>query len=193
MKKTFLILLIIVIIIVLTGCNKKEEKEEKEEGNKVIENSNSVVLYFSVTGNTEEVAKKIANITNSDIIKIIPEEEYTSLDLDYNDDNSRANKEQNDSQARPKIKNEINVDKYDTIYLGYPIWWGTNPKIILTLLDSYDLTGKIIMLFCTSGGSDIETSVNEIRKYNSDLTIKKGKRFLLSVTDDEIKNWINNN
>lgn len=192
MKKLFLVLVIVLITVTLTACNKKEINN-KEEINQVSENKKSVVLYFSATGTTENVAKKIANVTNSDIIEIIPEEEYTDDDLNYNKKDTRANKEQNDSLARPKIKNEINLEQYETIYLGYPIWWGTIPKIILTLLDTYDLKEKNIIPFCTSGGSGIETSVNDIKKYNKNLKIDNGKKFSSNVTDAEIKKWVGNN
>ena len=74
---------------------------------------------------------------------------------------------QNDSNARPEIENTIDISKYDTIYLGYPIWWGTNPKIILTLLDTYDFTNKTIIPFCTSGSTGISGSVSDLRNYNN--------------------------
>jgi len=154
--------------------------------------SNSIVLYFSATGTTKSIAQRIAKQLNSDIIEIIPKEKYKSEDLNYNDD-CRANREQNDSKARPEIENAIDITKYDTIYLGYPIWWGTNPKIILTLLDTYDFTEKTIIPFCTSGSTEITNSVNELRKYNSNLTIKDGRRFSSSDSDEVIKEFIDNN
>ena len=184
-KKAIIISLFLVVTLFLTGCNKKGSISPKAS-------NNSVVLYFSATGNTEKIAKKIAKASESDIIEIIPKGEYKDEDLDYNSD-CRANREQNDSKARPEIKNEIDINKFDTIYLGYPIWWGTNPKIILTLLDTYDLTGKTIIPFCTSGSSDIANSVNDLRSYNSNLNIKDGKRFSSDASDEEIKDFINNN
>lgn len=125
-------------------------------------------------------------------MEIIPKEKYKEEDLNYNSD-CRANREQQDSKARPEIENTINITKYNTVYLGYPIWWGTNPKIILTLLDSYDFTGKTIIPFCTSGSTDISDSVNDLRNYKSNLTIKDGKRFSSSDDDNVIKDFINNN
>ena len=189
MKKKFIsIFLIILIVFTMTACINKETKKESKKTN-IDGNNNSVVLYFSATGTTKKIAKRIANFSNSDIIEIIPKEKYKSEDLNYNSD-CRANKEQNDDKSRPEIKNEIDVSKYDTIYLGYPIWWGTNPKIILTLLDTYDFTGKIIIPFCTSGSTDISGSVNDLRKYNSKLDIKDGKRFESNASDEEIKTFI---
>lgn len=191
MKKVISIL--IVIMLFITGCNStKEDIKNEEKINKVTEDNKSLVLYFSATNTTEKVAKKISEVTNSDIVEIIPKDEYTSADLSYNNDNCRANKEQNDKNSRPGIKNNINIEQYDTIYLGYPIWWGTNPRIILTLLDKYNFENKRVILFCTSGGSGIEQSINDLKKYNNKINVVDGKRFNSSVSNDEINNWINN-
>lgn len=151
----------------------------------------SLVLYFSATGNTEHVAQYIADITDSDIKEIVPKEEYTSDDLDYKNDNSRANREQNDNNSRPTMEEVGDIDKYDTIYLGYPIWWGNVPKIILTLLDSHDLSGKTVIPFCTSGQSDITESMNTLKDYNSKINWIDGKRFDSSVSKEDVESWIN--
>ncbi len=193
MKKKILISLLVVILLLLTACvNNKESKNTNNttNNNETKQNNNSVVVYFSATGNTEKIAKRIAKLSKSDIIEIIPQDKYEKKDLDYNSD-CRANREQNDSKARPKIKNKIDINKYDTIYLGYPIWWGTNPKIILTLLDTYDFTDKTIIPFCTSGSTDISGSVNDLRNYNNKLNIKDGKRFSIDDSDKTLKEFIN--
>ncbi len=183
-KKIIICILVIISILFISGCNKKIEKDKTNtKNNEVKTNNNSVVLYFSATGTTKTVAQKIAKYSDSDIIEIIPKVKYTDKDLDYNSD-CRANKEQNDSKSRPEIKNKIDISNYDTIYLGYPIWWGTNPKIILTLLDTYDFTGKTIIPFCTSGSTDITNSVTELRKYNSKLKILDGERFTSSTNSE---------
>lgn len=130
MKKVICTILIAFTIIILAGCgnnninsksNENNTNNEINEGNENNMNKTSLVVYFSATGTTKKVAEKIAKASNSDIIEIIPKEKYTSVDLDYNNDTSRANKEQNSSTSRPIIANEMNVDKYDKIYLGYPI------------------------------------------------------------------------
>lgn len=160
-----------------------------------IENSNinnkSLVLYFSATNNTEQVAKYISEITSSDILEIIPKDGYTNEDLDYNNNNSRANREQNDENARPEISNKLDLENYDVIYLGYPIWWEEEPRIILTLLDNYNLENKTIIPFCTSGGSGIELSVSNIRNYNDKLNVLDGKRFSPNSSKEEVITWIN--
>ncbi len=192
-KKVFISILFLISILFVVGCNK--EVENPTENETIVNsnsNSNPVVIYFSATGNTKDIAEKIANKLNSDIIEIVPKVKYTSADLNYNSD-CRANREQNDKNARPEIENTIDISKYDTIYLGYPIWWGTNPKIILTLLDTYDFSNKTIIPFCTSGSSGIGTSVKELRNYNSKLNIKDGKRFSSNASDKDINNFIKNN
>ncbi|MBR3199705.1 MAG: hypothetical protein IKG27_06920 [Bacilli bacterium] len=183
-----LLILIIISLTILAGCGNKKEEIKKEDNMQT--NNNSAVIYFSATGTTKNVAEKIAAKSNSDIIEIIPKEKYTSKDLDYNSD-CRANKEQNDSKSRPEIESTIDITKYDTIYLGYPIWWGTNPKIILTLLDTYDFTGKTIIPFCTSGSTGIAGSVNDLRNYNPKLNIKDGRRFSANDSDEVIQEFIN--
>ena len=190
MKRKILIIAF-VFVLFITGCGKN--KDTQNTNNEEIKtNGTSAVIYFSATGTTKTIAEKIAKLSSSDLIEIIPEEEYTKKDLDYNSD-CRANREQNDSKARPKIENDIDISKYDTIYLGYPIWWGTNPKIILTLLDKYDFTGKTIIPFCTSGSTDITKSVSDLRKYNPNLNIKDGKRFVANTPDQYIKEFVEEN
>lgn len=191
MKRNLIISLFIILsLFLMPGCVNKNESSKINNEEKT--NSNSVVLYFSATGTTEKIAQRIASEANIDIIEIIPKEEYKKEDLNYNSD-CRANKEQNNIKARPEIKNKIDISKYDTIYLGYPIWWGTNPKIILTLLDTYDFTDKTIIPFCTSGSTEINRSVNDLRKYNTKLNIKNGKRFSTNDSDEAIRKFINSN
>ncbi len=193
-KKILLSLLIVLMLFTITACKTDQENinDDNSNSNEIKENSKSVVLYFSATGTTKSIAERIAKESNSDIIEIIPKEKYKSEDLNYNSD-CRANREQNDAKARPEIENAIDITKYDTVYLGYPIWWGTNPKIILTLLDTYDFTGKTIIPFCTSGSTGISDSVKNLRNYNSKLIIKDGKRFSINDSDTVIKDFINNN
>ena len=188
-KKVFFSLILMMFLFFIVGC---DVKKENVTPNKSTKSGPSVVIYFSATGTTKTVAERIAKASNSEIIEIIPKEKYTSADLDYNSD-CRANREQNDSKSRPLIENTIDISKYDTIYLGYPIWWGTIPKIILTLLDTYDFTGKTIIPFCTSGSSGISGSVDDLRKYNSKLTINDGKRFSLSDSDEIIREFVGDN
>lgn len=153
----------------------------------------SAVIYFSATGTTKGVAEVIAKESNSDLLEIKPVKPYSSDDLNYNDNSCRANAEQNDSLSRPEIQNDLSsASHYDTIYLGYPIWWGTNPRIIQTFLDSCDLSNANIYLFCTSGSSDIETSVNDLKSNYPSLNIIDGKRFV-SASKEDVTSWLSNN
>ena len=207
MNKKIIILIVAIAIIAVGGIgfwfmssnsNKDESKiNNTNEKSKVNKNDNETsngkvaIIYFSATGTTRRVADFIENATGGDSIEIEPKYEYTDDDLNYNKDNSRANKEQNDSKARPEIQNNIETDSYDVIYLGYPIWWGDVPKIILTFLDTNDLSGKKVIPFCTSGSSGIEESLDTLKNYNKDINWIDGKRFSSGTTQDEINEWIN--
>lgn len=120
-------------------------------------------MSFSRTGNTEKIAEYLIELTDADSYVIEAAVPYTDDDIQYQDDNCRANKEQNDKTVRPEIADPISsIDSYDTIFLGYPIWWGQEPRIIDTFLESYDFSDKTVILFCTSGSSGIETSEKNI-------------------------------
>lgn len=166
----------------------KEPEETKEPTSK------SLVVYFSATGNTKSLAEKIAEESGSDLIEIVPQEPYTSADLNYSNNDCRAKKEQNDANARPAISIKIeNIENYDTVFIGYPIWWGTMPKIINTFLDTYDLSGKTVMPFCTSGGSGISSSVSAIKSACPNADVKNGFRGTSSTTGTQIRVWFDNN
>ena len=159
---------------------------EKEE-NKML------VVYFSATGTTKSLAETIAKTVNADISEIVPRVPYTSEDLNYNSD-CRANSEQQDDSARPEFEPiSANIDDYDIIFIGYPIWWGTMPKIINTFLETYDMSGKTIMPFCTSGSSGISSSVSEIKTLCPYSTVTAGFRGTASTTGAEIQNWLDTN
>ena len=180
MKKLGIILL---ALFMLVGCSNNKQESKKVDGK-------IAVVYFSATHNTEKIAEMIGEITGGKVIEIIPEKEYSEEDLEYTNDSCRANLEMEDVSCRPGISNSIELDEYDTIYLGYPIWWGKEPRIILTLLDQYDLTDKNIILFCTSASSNIEASVKDIENYQSDLNILEGKRWSASASKEELEEWI---
>ncbi len=171
--------------------NSNETQEENTNDNETINDKKIAIIYFSATGTTKKVAGYIKDATGGDLIEIVPKEKYTDNDLNYGNNNSRANKEQNDSSARPEILNNINTDSYNVIYLGYPIWWGDVPKIILTFLDNHNLNGKTIIPFCTSGSTGISGSLSTLKNYNKNINWMDGKRFSASATQDEIKNWVN--
>lgn len=136
----------------------------------------AAVVFFSCTGRTRSVAEGLAACLGADLIEIVPAVPYTSDDLRYQGD-CRANREQDDSDARPEIAETVDVFGYDTVLLGYPIWWGRAPRIILTLLESVNLSGRVIRPFCTSGLSGIEGSLGELERLAPDARWEEGKRY----------------
>ncbi len=148
------------------------------------------VVCFSETGNTERIAKEIAEITGGDFVKIIPSVPYTDADRNYNDGNSRARLEQNDPAARPAIANDIDLSGYSTVFLGYPIWFGDSPKIMWTFVETHGLEGKTVVPFCTSGSSGVGSSDDHLKALSDGGTWLDGKRFSSSASASEIKNWI---
>lgn len=172
----------------VAGTVKNETSKAEAESPESDDGNIAAVVYFSATGTTAEIAEMIAEEADADIFEIIPKEPYSSDDLNYNGD-CRANREQNDDSARPEIENDLSaVEDYDVIYLGYPIWWGTNPKIIQTFCEGYDISDAEIYTFCTSGSSGIDISISNL-KDNYSLNIIDGKR-LNDATAGDIHEWI---
>ena len=151
-----------------------------------------LVAYFSATGTTKGVAEHIANRLNADIYEIVPEEPYTDADLDYNDNNSRTTIEMNDPDARPAISGSVeNMEQYDIVFIGYPIWWGEAPRIVSTFVESYDFSGKTIVPFCTSGGSDIGSSATSLEQLTNGAAWLDGRRLNGSDSQDTVMEWVN--
>ena len=150
-----------------------------------IAGSKILVAYFSATGNTRPVAEKVAEAAGGDLFEIVPAQPYTDADLNYSTD-CRANAEQNDPDARPAIAGTVeDMDQYEVVLIGYPIWWGRAPKIIHTFLEAYDLSGKTVATFCTSGGSGHEDAT--LRGYEPDAVWLEGRRF--SGTS-QVESWV---
>ena len=155
------------------------------------EDGGTLVVYFSATGTTKGVAEKIAAITGADIYEIKAAQEYTEADLDWNDESSRTTKEQNDPAVRPEIGSEpISLDGYKTIYIGYPIWWGEEPRIMDTFVESCSFDGKTVIPFCTSGGSGIGRSGQNLADHAGSGTWLDGERFGAGTSEDEVRSWI---
>ena len=124
----------------------------------------TLVAYFSASGTTMDVANHLARVTDSDLFAIVPASPYTSADLNWRDKQSRSTREAADPSCRPAITSRVeHIEDYDTIFLGFPIWWYVAPAIINTFLESYDLTGKTIVLFATSGGSGMGKTASVLR------------------------------
>ena len=152
-----------------------------------------LVAYFSATGNTEQIARHLEHVLNADLYEIVPQQPYTDDDLNYNRPDSRAEQEINDPAARPAISGSVaNMEDYDVVFIGYPIWWGQAPKIVSTFLESYDFSGKTIVPFCTSASSGIGGSLSAIQALAPDASWLSGQRFSGSATEDAVRAWTEN-
>ena len=154
--------------------------------------SKSLVAYFSASGVTAGLAKNLAEAAGAELYEIKPAVPYTNADLNWQDKNSRSSVEMNDKSLRPAIADtDANIADYDTIFVGFPIWWYVAPTIINTFLESYDFSRKTIILFATSGGSGMCNSAKELKPSVSDTAvIKDGKRFAASTSVSELKKWV---
>ena len=129
-------------------------------------NKNVLVAYFSATGTTKRVAENLAKATGGDLYEINPVKAYTNADLNWHDKNSRTSVEMNNPKSRPEIvTGDLSIQDYDTIYLGFPIWWGTAPKVVHTFLEKYDFSGKKIIIFATSGSSGLGNTANTLKQW----------------------------
>ena len=173
-----------------TAERTEEDGVKKDSGSK--ENTDILVAYFSCTGTTKSLAEYVAGYLNADLYEIEAETPYTSKDLDYNTSGSRANKEQDDAGARPAISGKVeDMDKYQTVVLAYPIWWGQASRIISAFLESYDFKEKMIVPFCTSHSSGIGSSDTNLHSLVDGSTEwKDGKRFAAGTSEKEITEWL---
>ena len=207
MKKRFSILLALCLIIGLTACSggsteeaadtdntaetAAEEQTEETASDESSSGKGTLVVYFSATGNTKGVAEKIASVTGADTYEIKAAQEYTEADLDWHDDDSRSTHEQNDASARPEIGSDpVSLEGYKTIYIGYPIWWGEEPRIMDTFVESYDFDGITMIPFCTSGGSGIGRSGQNLADNAGSGTWLEGDRLDSGISEDELRTWI---
>lgn len=151
-----------------------------------------LVAYFSATGTTKGVAENIAGGLDAALYEIVPEEPYTDADLNYNDDTSRSTVEMNDPSSRPAISGSVdNMEQYDIVFIGYPIWWGEAPRIVSTFMESYDFSGKTIVPFCTSGGSGMGSSASGLEALTSGAEWLDGSRLNGSDSQDTVMEWVN--
>ncbi len=150
-----------------------------------------LVAYFSASGTTAEVAKRLSKAAEADIYEIKPEVPYTRADLNWMDKKSRSSIEMSDKSSRPAIADKnANIADYDTIFIGFPIWWYVAPTIINTFLESYDFSGKKIVLFATSGGSGFGKTVEGLKaSVSPDTIIVEGKMLNGAVSDAELKKF----
>ncbi len=154
--------------------------------------SKKLVAYFSASGVTENVARKLAQAAGADLYEIKPEVPYTEADLDWRNKNSRSSVEMQDKSSRPKLADKnAGIENYDVIFVGFPVWWYVAPTIINTFLESYDFSGKKIVLFATSGSSGFGKTVEGLKNSVSDNTvITEGRVLNGNPTVEAIKEWV---
>lgn len=184
MSKLLLALLAAVGVAGATCAQQKQNMNNEQPKEKIL------VAYFSATGTTARAAEKLADVTGGELYAITPAKPYTSADLDWHDGRSRSSVEMNDPKARPALKDKKeNIDDYDVIFIGYPIWWNLAPRIINTFIESHDLQGKTVIPFATSGSSSIANSAATLKRTYPALNWKEGR--LLNRLDYDTVSWDN--
>ena len=209
MKRTCF--LIIIVLLLSSACNSARtetrtntsttaETSTQEELNMAItaDTPKILVTYFSCTGNTRAVAMHITDVLNTQTItanlhEIRPQVPYTTEDLNWRNNSSRSSRENADPSSRPAISGLVsNMENYDIVFLGYPIWWGQAPKIIYTFMESYDFSVKTIVPFCTSGTSPLGNSATNLHRFGSGSTTwLTGLRFAADASRSSIVTWLN--
>ena len=200
MRKIVSLLLSFGMIFALAACSQSAASEKQEQIQSAVQkteeqeadvSTKTLVVYFSCTGTTKQLAEYAAEILGADLYEIVPEDLYTEADLAYYT-NGRADQEQNDSNVRPAISGGVeNMNEYNTIILGYPIWHGQAPRIISTFLESYDFSGKMIVPFCTSHSSGIGSSASNLHSLCAEsVEWRDGKRFESGVSKESVQKWI---
>lgn len=174
-------------MILAASCGQNGKKSEK---NAETTDSKTLVAYFSATGTTEAIAKTLAGVTGGTLYEIKPEVKYTAEDLDWTVKTSRSTLEMQDKTSRPAIVKDLaDASKYETIYIGFPVWWYTAPTIINTFLEAYDFSGKTVIFFATSGGSTIDKANEEFKAAYPKINWKAGQT-LNGASEEDIKTWV---
>ena len=199
MKKVIVILVVALFAAVLFAQGKSETKKPAAESTKkstVQQNEGGkkmpkkLVAYFSASGTTARVAKELAEAAKAELYEIKPETKYTSNDLDWRDKSSRSTVEMADKKSRPKLADKnAKIADYDVIFIGFPIWWYVAPHIINTFLESYDFSGKKVVLFATSGGSGFGNTVKELQPSAPKAQIIEGKLLNGRIDKASLAKW----
>ena len=193
MKKIMLIILGILVVgcCVVFAQNNNSGKISKNKGDSTME-TKVLVAYFSATGTTKKVAQNLAKATGGDLYEIKPVREYTNADLNWHDSNSRSSVEMNDPKSRPEIiTGDLSIENYDTVYIGFPIWWGTAPKVVHTFLEKYDFSGKKIIIFATSGSSGLGNTANTLKQsISKTATIIEGDVLNSNPSIENLRQWV---
>ena len=151
---------------------------------------NTLVAYFSATGTTARAARELAGAINADLFEIVPEKPYTSADLNWNDKNSRSSREMADEKCRPAVKGDgPDMSAYDTVFVGFPIWWYVEPRIIDTFLEAHDFSGKTVVPFATSGGSGLGKAPQRMATLAPGSTVTEGRLLNGRLDADDLRAW----
>ena len=170
--------------LAITACAQNNKKNNTE--------MKTLVAYFSATGTTKALAQNLSEVVHGDLYEITPEQPYTAADLDWHDENSRSSIEMNkDKSIRPAIKGNVeNMDQYEVVYVGFPIWWYVAPTIINTFLESYNFEGKKVITFATSGGSPMGKTLDSLKPSAPKANWVEGK-VLNHASKKDIEAWVN--
>ena len=188
--KKFSIIIIAASLMMAACANSERKTENQSENQNETKEMKTLVAYFSASGVTRGVATQLAEVAGADLYEIVPEQIYTDADLDWRDSLSRSSVEMKDKTSRPAIKKtELKIDDYDTIYVGFPIWWYTCPTIINTFMEAYDFSGKTVIPFATSGGSTIEQACNDLKAAYPKANWKEG-RLLNNASKNDLEEWV---
>lgn len=159
----------------------------------------ALIAYFSASGITKEIALNLQNVAKSafnelfsevQIFEIAPQKPYSKADLDWTNENSRTTIECKDKNFRPEMRDSIDISSFEVIFIGFPVWWYTAPNIIFSFLESGDFSGKIIVPFCTSGGSEIASCVRDMQKCVQKAIFKEGRRFNFGENKASLRRFI---
>ena len=194
-KKIAAVLLTCIVAIgLMAGCGASNTNQSASNTeNTSTGNGKTLVVYYSASGNTKDVAEKIAKITEADLFEIEPVEPYTDDDLDWTDDDSRVSREHDDESLRDVelVSTTVdNWDSYDTVYIGYPIWWGIAAWPVDTFVKGNDFTGKTVIPFCTSASSGIGDSGTRLQKLAGTGNWQAGQRFSSGASASEVSKWV---
>jgi len=183
--KKIIMMLTALLVVSLSACSQKKTETRMEQ--------KELVAYFSATGTTKAAARQLAEVAGADLYEIKPEQPYTDADLDWQNKQSRSSVEMQEKHSRPAISGKLqNMNEYNVVYVGFPIWWYTAPTIINTFLETYDFKGKTVIPFATSGGSSIQKACADLEAAYPEINWKEGK-LLNRTSKGDLQKWVESN
>lgn len=189
MKKILLMTVFALAAMTSTSCGGSKTGESAQEASAPAVDSKVLVAYYSATGTTAKAAEQLASATGATLYEIEPEEVYTDEDLDYENENSRSAVENRNPHRRPAIKTGLDIEPYETVYVGFPVWWDKAPLVVYTFLDSYDFAGKKIVVFATAHSSGLNPSFEALKAEYPEYDFVEGK-ILNKTSEDSFNEWV---